>query len=143
MPGKNGRITETSDFVAFLKRVLTAYGDRIGDDPAALVHLRDIEQTLRDAVNRGVFLATQAADNGQPGYSQAEIGRILGVSQQAMSKRARLGETAHIQLQQLRGAGAVIRIGDVRAQRAEALAAAEVPDRTGSERERGAYLRAV
>jgi hypothetical protein len=30
------RITETSDYVAMMTRIITAYGDRIAADPAAL-----------------------------------------------------------------------------------------------------------
>lgn len=133
MAGKHRRtrITETSDYVAFLTRVLAAYGDRIAADPVALAHLRDLEATLTDQVNRGIFEANKSAAH----YSQSEIARILGVTRQAVAKRIALGELVYARMQQARGAGALVRIGDVRARRAELLAAAAVEDRTGSVRE--------
>ncbi|GAA4083025.1 hypothetical protein [Actinomadura miaoliensis] len=129
---RSGRITETSDYVAMLQRIIWGYGRRIGEDAAALVHLRDLEQTLRDAVNWGMFLANQAGANGQPGYSQNEQARMLGVSRQAIAKRIKIGEQIHLDRQILSGNGAVVRISDVRAARAAGLAAAGVTDRTGS-----------
>lgn len=57
------RDIETSDYVAMVERILYGYGRRIGNDPAALVHLREIEQALRDAVNLGVYLANQCPDH--------------------------------------------------------------------------------
>lgn len=124
-------MSETSDYVAFLKRALYGYGRRVGDDPAALVHLRELEDALRDAVNLGTYLANQGRDH----YSQNEQAAILGVSRQAIAKRIRLGEVVHVRLEVERTAGAVVRIADVRARRAAGLAAAGVKDRTGSPRE--------
>jgi hypothetical protein len=125
------RPAETSDYVAFLKRALYGYGRRIGDDPAALVHLRELETALRDAVNLGVFAANQGRDH----YSQNEQARILGVTRQAIAKRIKLGADVHVRLEAERTAGAVVRIADVRARRAAGMAAAGVEDRTGSPRE--------
>src|SRR2546430_13128579 len=56
-------VAETSDYVAFLKRAIYGYGRRIGTDPAALVHLRELEEALRDAVNLGTYLANQGRDH--------------------------------------------------------------------------------
>jgi hypothetical protein len=125
------RPAETSDYVAFLRRALYGYGRRIGDDPAALVHLRELEETLRDAVNLGVF----AANHGRDHYSQNEQAAILGVTRQAIAKRIKLGADVHVRLEAERTAGAVVRIADVRARRAAGMAAAGVEDRTGSPRE--------
>lgn len=122
---------ETSDYVAMLKRVIYGYGRRIGADPAALVHLRELEEAIRDAVNLGVFIANQGRDH----YSQREQAAILGVTRQAIAKRIKLGEAVHVHQEATRAAGAVVRIADVRAARAAALAAAGVQDRTGSDRE--------
>jgi hypothetical protein len=133
------RETETSDFVGMLHRMFIAYGDRIAEDPAALAHLRDLEDAWRDAVNTGIFRANQ----GEGKYSTPEIGRILGVSHQAIGKRAGLGRTAHAALVARRGGGALVRLADLRARRAELLEQAGVEDRTGSERERGALRRVV
>ncbi|WP_433242374.1 hypothetical protein [Actinomadura nitritigenes] len=134
-PSRTARVTETSDYVAMLQRLLWGYARRIGDDAAALVHLRELEQTLRDATNYGMYLANQRGSNGQPGYSQNEQAAMLGVSRQAVAKRIKLGEEIHVSQQILTGRGAVVRIGDVRTQRAAGLAAAGVEDRTGSVRE--------
>src|SRR5437879_6328324 len=122
---------ETSDYVAFLRRAIYGYGRRIGDDPAALVHLRELEETLRDAVNLGTYLANKGRDR----YSQNEQAAILGVSRQAVAKRISFGEAVHVRLEAERTTGAVVRIADVRARRAEGLAAAGIEDRTGSPRE--------
>ncbi|MGH3189701.1 MAG: hypothetical protein ACRDOL_21055 [Streptosporangiaceae bacterium] len=122
------RITETSDYVAFLVRILVGYGDRIAADPVALAHLRDLQAALTDQVNRGIFEANQ----GQDRYSQNEIARVLGVSRQAIAKRIALGELVYARIREARGAGALIRIADVRARRAELLGAAGVEDRSGS-----------
>jgi len=131
-----GRVVETSDYVAFLTRALVAWGDRVADDPAALVHLRELEQTLVQQTNRGIWVA-----NERSRYSQNEIAAILGISRQGVAKRIGLGQLAAAAVNAARGGGALVRIGEVRARRARLLAAADVPDRTGSERER--HLRAV
>jgi hypothetical protein len=129
------RTTETSDYVAMMTRIIGSFGDRIAQDPAALVHLADLETALRDAVNRGIFEANRSTRH----YSQNEIGAILGVSRQAVARRVGLGELVYAAMMQARGAGPVIRIAAVRARRAQLLATAGVEDRTGSARE----LRAV
>jgi hypothetical protein len=130
------RVTETSDYVAFLTRSLIAWGDRIADDPAALVHLRELESTLRDQTNRGIWEA-----NRRGRYSQRDMAAILGISHQGIGKRASLGELVAAAVTAARGGGALIRLGEVRARRARLLETAGVPDRTGSEKER--MLRAV
>lgn len=135
MNGKHRkRETETSDYVAFAIRVLIGYGDRIAGDPAALAHFRELETALRDNVNRGIFEANRGAVH----YSRNEMAAILGVSDIAIMKRIRNGELVYAALQAARGAGALVRIGDIRRARANALADAHVTDRTGSEREKRA-----
>jgi hypothetical protein len=130
------RTVETSDYVAFLSRALIAWGDRVAADPAALVHLRELESTLRDQTNRGIWEA-----NRRGKYSERDMGLILGVSHQAVHKRVSLGELVAAAVTAARGGGALIRLGEVRARRARLLEAAGVEDRTGSEKER--TLRAV
>jgi hypothetical protein len=82
-------------------------------------------------VKLGVFAANQGRDH----YSQNEQAAILGVTRQAIAKRIKLGADVHVRLEAERTAGAVVRIADVRARRAAALAEAGVEDRTGSPRE--------
>jgi hypothetical protein len=142
MPGRHRasdrprRVTETSDYVAFLTRAMIAWGDRIADDPAALVHLRELQATLTDQTNRGIWEA-----NRRGRYSQRDMAAILGVSHQAIGKRASLGELVAAAVTAARGGGALIRLAEVRARRARLLSAAGVEDLTGSERER--HLKAV
>jgi hypothetical protein len=135
MTGKHARAkraTETSDYVAALTRFLYAYGYRIGDDPAALAHLRDLEATLRDAVNLGTYLA-----NKGPGhYSINEQAAILGVTKQSLHARVKAGEQVHVRIEAARSRGPLVRLADLRAARAARLAAVDVADRTGSDRER-------
>jgi hypothetical protein len=114
-----------------MTRIIHGYGDRIAEDPVALAHLRDLQQTLADAVNRGVFQANRS----EARYSQNDMARVLGVSRQAIQQRITAGEHAYAGYWEARGAGAVVRVGDVRARRAELLADAGVQDRTGSVRE--------
>src|SRR5260370_19008145 len=127
-PRRPQRVTETSDYVAMMTRIITAYGDRIAGDPVALAHLRDLQATLADQVNRGIFEANASSAH----YSQNEMARILGVTRQAIAKRIGLGEEVYARTWQARGAGALVRIADVRGRRAELLADAGVQDRTGS-----------
>jgi hypothetical protein len=128
------RVTETSDYVAFLTRALVAWGDRVAEDPAALVHLRELEGALRDQTNRGIWEANR---RGQ--YSQRDIAAILGISQQGVGKRAGLGQLAAAAVTAARGGGALVRLADVRKRRGALLEQAGVADR--NERER--LLRAV
>jgi hypothetical protein len=125
------RVTETSDYVAMMTRIITAFGDRIAADPAALAHLRDLQEVLGDQVNHGIF----EANKGKYRYSQNEMAAILGTSRQAIAKRIRLGEAVYARTWEARGAGAVVRVADIRARRAQLLADAGVTDRTGSARE--------
>lgn len=135
---RSKRVTETSEKVAMMLRIFASYGDRIAEDPAALIHLEDLTIAFRDAVNMGIF----RANAGEHGYSQNEIAAMLGRTRQAVQQRIRSGETAYAEIQARRGAGTLARLADVRARRAAQLAAAGVEDRTGSDRERR-ILRAV
>ena len=134
-PRRSQRTTETSDYVAMMIRIIAAYGDRVAADPAALAHLRDLQTALTEQVNRGIFQANKSSAH----YSQNEIARILGVSRQAIARRTGLGEQVYTRTWVARSAGALVRIGEVRARRAELLAAAQVQDRTGSALELRAY----
>ena len=126
--------TETSDYVAMLTRMINAWGDRVADDPAALVHLGDLIAALRDATNRGMFEA-----NRRPGgYSHNDMAAILGVTRPAIGKRIALGEAVYAAVQARAGAGPLVRLADIRRARAAGLASAGVSDITGSERERRA-----
>jgi hypothetical protein len=132
LPDRRKRDYESSEYAAMLIRMIHAYGVRIADDPAALTYIRDIEEAVRDATNAGIAAANRRPD--QP-YSLAEIASIVGVSRQAVHKRVRLGERVLSRLAAARSSGAIVRLDDLRKTRAAALAAAGIPDRTGSQRE--------
>lgn len=83
MMGKHSRVTETSDYVAMMLRMCNSYGDRVADDPIALVHLAELQAALANAANRGAFEANQR----EGGYSQNEIASLMGVSRQAVQQR--------------------------------------------------------
>lgn len=117
-----------------MTRLMISLGDRIAHDPAALVHARELEATLQQQINRGIF----GANKGQDHYSQNDMAAILGLTRQAIAHRIKLGELAEAALVHARGGGAVVRLGEVRARRARLLEGAGLPDRTGSERERTA-----
>ena len=138
MPGRHRaltrrkRATESSEYAAMLMRIIYGYGARIGQDPAALAHLRDLEAGMRDAVNLGIYAANRLEDRP---YSINEIAAIMGVSKQAVHKRVQLGEQVYARLEAARANGAIVRLADVRATRVTVLAEAGVIDRTGSPRE--------
>jgi hypothetical protein len=129
------RSTETSSYVAMLERMIYAYGQRIADDPAALVHFRELEQAMRNAVNLGIHGANKIADSNGSRYSINEMAAILGVSKQAIHVRVGQGADVHAMLEAARAGGALVRLADVRGRRALALEAAGVPDKTGSAKE--------
>ncbi len=126
------RVTEASEYAAMMMRIIYGYGSRIGQDPAALAHLRDLEAGMRDAVNVGIYAANKLEDRP---YSINEIAAILGVSKQAVHKRVQLGEQVFTRLEAARADGAVVRLADIRAARAAVLGEAGVTDKTGSPRE--------
>lgn len=83
------RETTTASYDAMLIRMIRAYRKRVREDPdVALADLRQIEQALTDAVNLGLHDAL--SDGRSPTY----LAGILGVSRQAIYKRAGLGEQA-------------------------------------------------
>jgi hypothetical protein len=138
MPGRHAvarrrrRSTESSEYAAMLMRIIYGYGFRVGQDPAALAHLRDLEDGLRDAVNVGIYAANKLEDRP---YSINEIAAIMGISKQAVHKRVQAGEQVFLRLEAAKANGAVVRLADMRAARAAVLGQAGVPDKTGSPRE--------
>lgn len=82
------RTTTTDDYAAMLRRMITAYGTRIGSDPAeGLTHLRDLEQAMTDSANYGLYMANKVG-----GRSINQLADMLGVSKQAIFKRVGQGE---------------------------------------------------
>lgn len=132
------RATETSDLAGAIMRLHRAYGQRIADDPAALVHEQQLAESLRDATNHGIWLANRNPANR---YSLTEIAAVTGRTKQAVSLRVQAGEKVHNRILAAAGGGILTRLGDLRRYRAERLAAAGVPDKSGSDRERAEYAR--
>lgn len=132
-PKRPKRDTETSEYVAMMRRIFKGYGDRIRQDPAALVHLAELVDAFRDEVNRGIYEANQAT-NGQP-YSMNEIAAMLGASRQATQQRVHKGRDIYAARLALVGAAPLVRLADIRRRRADTLRAAKVEDKTGSVRE--------
>ncbi len=124
--------TETSEYVAMLIRILYGWGQRVADDSAALTHLRDIEAALRDSTNLGIYGANKL--NETP-YSLSEMAAILGITKQSVHPRSGLGQQVYQQLAEAKARGAVVSLANTRAARAERLAHAGIPDRTGSVKE--------
>jgi hypothetical protein len=132
LPARRRRDVETSEYAAMMTRIILGYGNRIAQDPAALVHLRDLEAAMRDAVNLGIYAANKFGDRP---YSINEMAAILGISKQAVHKRVQLGQAVWNALEAAKANGPVVRLDDMRKSRAAMLAAAGIPDRTGSPRE--------
>lgn len=139
------REVESDEFAAALERWMWAMGRRCGVDPGALVYVERLDQVWRDAKNLAFFSA-----NKVHGYSLAEIGRYTETSRPAVSQRVASGEKVHNQLTVAQGGGALVRIGDLRRQRAERHLDTGTEDTTGGRRElavyeelRSARLRAV
>lgn len=79
---RDRRVVETSEFGAFARRIVRAYGRRVADrDIEALAELA----ALRDAVDAAITDAARGL-HGNP-YSWAEIGRVLGITKQAAQQR--------------------------------------------------------
>jgi len=73
---------ETDDVAEAACRLIGAVGRRVAEeDPDGLVYLGQIEQALADA------LETAVLGLREHGFSDAAIGRELGVSRQAVAQR--------------------------------------------------------
>ncbi|RBQ21651.1 hypothetical protein DP939_02765 [Spongiactinospora rosea] len=95
-------MTEPAELAANLVRFLRRMEDHAASDPANLVYIDELAEALRETKLRAIARAGRAAREGGD-YSIGEIGRILGVSKQAVhqlmakgkalleEQRARLG----------------------------------------------------
>jgi DNA-binding NarL/FixJ family response regulator len=73
---------ETDDVAEAVVRLVAAVGKRIStEDPDALVYLETIETALKDAFQVAVLGLREH------GFSDADIGRELGVTRQAVAQR--------------------------------------------------------
>ena len=82
MSRAKGRV-ESDEFAAFARRVVRAFGRRIGDgDLWALGDLVALRDQVDDAIRAGVDTSRQ-----QHGFSWTEIARELGVTRQAARQR--------------------------------------------------------
>lgn len=128
------RVTENDEFGVVCVRMLKAMGVRCGTDPGALVYVEEIDQAWTDAKNLAYFMANKVY-----GYSQNEIARITGRTRQSIQQRIRSGEAVHNQITVAAGGAPLIRIGDLRAARAERYLQAELEDATAGPKQAEAY----
>lgn len=85
---KRKRPTGDGEYTAMLTRMHRGYEKRLGTNPTAnLPRLRDLEQSLTDAANVGIYTANKIG-----GHSINELADIFGVSKQAIFKRVQAGE---------------------------------------------------
>ena len=78
------RTVENSEYRAFARRMIRAYGRRVADgDIDALGDL----QALRDEIDAAMVVAVEGLRSEKWNYSWAQIGDALGVARQAAQKR--------------------------------------------------------
>jgi hypothetical protein len=75
---------ETSEYDAFAKRIVRAYGRRVADDDVE--YLADLS-SLTAEVDKAMRVAIAGLRDGPGHYSWGEIARVLGVSPQAARQR--------------------------------------------------------
>lgn len=82
-PKRAGRVTETAEFAAFTRRIIKAYGRRIGQggDVDALPELVALASEIDAVINQSV------AGLRAEGYSWSEISTRLGTTRQAAQQR--------------------------------------------------------
>lgn len=82
-PNREGRVTETAEFAAFARRIIKAYGRRIGQggDVDALPELVALACEIDAVISQSV------AGLRAEGYSWGEISARLGTSRQAAQQR--------------------------------------------------------
>lgn len=79
-----GKVMETDEYAAFVRRTVKALGRRIGEgDVDGLVELVDVQVIVEQAMQ----LAVDGLRSGDDPYSWAEIGERLGISRQAVQQR--------------------------------------------------------
>lgn len=78
MSRRNGKV-ETPEYLAMLRRLIRAAGNRVGDaDEVDLAELVKMREHIEDAIDQAVTL-----QRVRWGRSWADIGRGLGISRQA------------------------------------------------------------
>ncbi len=81
-PKRRSPVTENSEYAAFARRILRAYGRRIATgDVESLIHLISLADDINDAIQQAVNGLRTA------GYSWAEIAARLGITRQAAQQR--------------------------------------------------------
>lgn len=92
-PEKAKRITETSDYIAMMQRMIRSLETRAVDDPSVLAEVIMLAQRLAEVPN--VVIARSAAAYATDPHkapSAGEIGRLLGMAKQSVSERRKVGE---------------------------------------------------
>lgn len=78
---------ETPEVAAGALRMVRAVGRRASSDVDALPLLAQIAAEVEEQLVIAVHACRQPRDNGQPGWSWADVGRVLGISKQAAQQR--------------------------------------------------------
>lgn len=77
------RIRDTDEYAAMLRRMIRAFGRRVGDgDPDDLAELVALRGELEAVISQAV-----KAQRATSGYSWADVARGLGTSRQAAQER--------------------------------------------------------
>ncbi|GAA3077551.1 hypothetical protein [Streptosporangium carneum] len=121
-PRRAKRVTEPAELAANLARFFNRLEDHAADDPANLVLIDELTETLRQAKLRAIARAASAAKEGGD-YSINHIAGILGIRKQSLHELMRKGQTL-LEAQRTR-LGVVV----LRDRRRARLAEAGVPER--------------
>lgn len=124
---RTDRVTENSEFLAMLWRMVRAAEYRTIEDPEMLTQIAAIAQRLAEVVN--VAIAVNAARYAQDPHraaSAAECGRAMGISKQSAGERRALGLASILKrLGAAESASGVVRFSEAKREREARTAAAE------------------
>lgn len=103
------RPTTTASYAGMLRRTISRYAYRVGEDPAeGLAALADIRRDLEEATSLGLYLASLTADSDGNRWTPGRLGNAVGLTRQAVMKRITQGEAiARSRSRQQRGRAAV------------------------------------
>lgn len=87
-PNRAGRVTETAEFAGFVRRILRAYGRRVGQ----CGDIESLPELVALAGEVDAVISQSVAGLRAEGYSWGEISARLGTTRQAAQQR--FGKTA-------------------------------------------------
>ena len=80
---RTGRVTETAEFAAFARRIIRAYGRRVGQDG----DIDALPELVALAAEFDAVIGQSVSGLRAQGYSWGEISTRLGTSRQAAQQR--------------------------------------------------------